>query len=129
MTNYNIADLITRINGNIHLKNNINIPYTKDIYQILTLLTKLGLLKINYVDTLKINNLAFINITFINLAELKTNKLSLISKPGKRIYTSYKSLKDFNHGHKLYILRTSKGIISSQTALKLKLGGELLIKL
>jgi small subunit ribosomal protein S8 len=54
--------------------------------------------------------------------------LQLISKPGKRIYIGYKNLKDFNNGYKLYILRTSKGIISSQTAIKYKIGGELLMK-
>ena len=55
--------------------------------------------------------------------------LTLISKPGRRIYIGYKELKDFNNGFKLYILRTSKGIISSQTAFKHKIGGELLFKI
>lgn len=55
--------------------------------------------------------------------------LTLVSKPGKRIYISYKDLCNFNNGFKTYLLRTSKGIITSQTALKKKLGGELLIKL
>jgi hypothetical protein len=55
--------------------------------------------------------------------------LTLVSKPGKRIYISYKDLCNFNNGFKTYLLRTSKGIITSQTALKKKIGGELLIKL
>jgi small subunit ribosomal protein S8 len=62
------------------------------------------------------------------ISQKPKNKLTLVSKPGKRIYVGYRDLKDFNHGFKTYILRTSKGIITSQTAIKLKIGGELLIK-
>ena len=55
--------------------------------------------------------------------------LTLVSRPGRRVYVSYKDIKDFNSGHKSYLIRSSKGIITSQTALKLRLGGELLIKI
>lgn len=60
----------------------------------------------------------------INKISTQQQKIKLISKPGKRIYTSYKDLVGAT-----YIVRTSQGVISSQTALKLKLGGELLAKL
>ena len=75
-----------------------------------------------------------INSLLIKLGVLASHKDNIprgantliISKQGKRKYISYKELNDFNHGVKSYILRTSKGIITSQTALKHKLGGELL---
>jgi ribosomal protein S8 len=61
--------------------------------------------------------------------ETKKNLLTLVSKPGRKIFISYKDLKDLNSGFKLYILRTSQGIITSQTALKNKIGGEVLFKI
>lgn len=186
MVNYNIADLISRINNNfIANKSLVYIPKTKDNYQILTQLTKLGIINIigdvkikdnkkqefiqiklypfcinssttvlyslrekqlnfitpfNYIrethlENLNLKKLDIKNISFYSplndsLQNIKSKKfLKLISKPGKRVYISYKNIKDFNHGHKLYLLRTSKGIISSQTAIKYKIGGELLLKI
>lgn len=207
MVNYYIADLISRINNSVQLNKNLTyIPYTKDNYQILIQLNKLGLIQIhnifsldggvskfspipqcdlsNFLDYKKLKNIkkfhkyiiisfnkhsSFFPLSSNNMADIsqsgkgevakaalrrdKTNdnsqqaaikqynkdllsliesqfkfKLSLISKPGRRIYIKYKNLKDFNKGFKLYLIRTSQGIITSQTAIKNKLGGELLLK-
>jgi len=59
--------------------------------------------------------------------------IKLISKPSRRIYRSYKELSAsrpsfLKGGYRTLILRTSKGIIDSTTALKFCLGGELLAK-
>jgi ribosomal protein S8 len=188
MINYNIGDLVARINNSYRAgKGELSIPFSKDNYQVLTQLTKLGVVvscstnveetnassatprqtikvvlkknlnSLNYApfcgakghqrfpsgrhasgeilnskDSLGSlffsENLESGNKTIsCNIA--KKNILTLVSKPGKRIYISYKDLCNFNNGFKLYLLRTSKGIVSSQTALKNKIGGELLIKL
>ena len=182
MVNYNIGDLVTRINNSYRAGSGCNPPQvlvekTKDNYQILNLLIKLGCLaNINnptnlnkysdvahnsvYLTTRQTADIGnphkvgaqgatckqvaegvkyFIVDLNVNsddtqprkatlISQKPKNKLTLVSKPGKRIYIGYKDLKDFNHGFKTYILRTSKGIITSQTAIKLKIGGELLIK-
>lgn len=249
MINYNIADLVSRINNNYIAANHlVDIPYTKENYEILTQLTKLGIINIIRdknmsqkdsilsppLSTTKFTNLRgpvggreeksekvigsikkqeFIKIqlypfseakishrensyslfppTFVEPSSAQRNPivlnnskgllgtreqqkkeeksnsnyptglrkeiesvnekverkisfyyplnesqqkikskkiLKVVSKPGKRVYISYKDIKDFNHGHKLYLLRTSKGIISSQTAIRYKIGGELLLK-
>lgn len=48
MVNYYIADLISRINQSNQLNKNLTyIPYTKDNYQILIQLNKLGLIRIH----------------------------------------------------------------------------------
>lgn len=197
MINYNIADLVSRINNVIATNGRnslVQVPYTKDNYQIFIQLTKLGVLNIvdnnstslvpqmksqvNYItakvqlltapeaakptidnqhliDQRAITQNSFANsvieskLTQSNVVfeSMKKSallphhskgegrtaqhklKLKLISKPGRRVYVSYNDIKDFNHGFKLYLLRTSKGIISSHTAINLKIGGELLIKL
>jgi ribosomal protein S8 len=85
----------------------------QETYAINSLLIKLGIISSHKENIL-------------NKPNQKKYNIVRISKQGKRKYISYKELNDFNHGFKLYILRTSKGIITSQTALKNQLGGELL---
>lgn len=53
--------------------------------------------------------------------------LKLISKPGRRVYMSCEDLE--NHkGPSIYILSTNQGILSSQEALKKRVGGEVIAK-
>ena len=59
--------------------------------------------------------------------------LTVVSKPGRRIYVGYrsasiKSNQGGKQGYSTYILRTSKGIISATNAIKNKVGGEVLLK-
>lgn len=145
MVNYQIADLVTRINNTFIARNSyLEVPYTKDNYDILNVLNKLGIVEIvfnppqnkgNHYKLEKNQNGVMIGVIITlmvcsNSEILEPKKfLHIISKPSKRCYISYKKLKDFNHGYKSYILRTSKGIISSQTAIKEQIGGELLLKI
>lgn len=57
------------------------------------------------------------------------NYIQLISKPGKRSYWTYKQLHTYLTSHKgsIIILSTNKGILNSDQALKLKIGGEALL--
>ena len=48
------------------------------------------------------------------------------SRPGQRIYVSSQNIPRVLDGLGISILSTSKGIISNKTAIKLKVGGELL---
>ena len=48
------------------------------------------------------------------------------SRPGQRIYVGSQDIPRVLDGLGISILSTSKGVISNKTALKLKVGGELL---
>lgn len=132
MVNYNIADLVSRINNSKKANKSsfIKIPLTKDNYQIITQLENLGIVQllIDNKNKFTLNNNIKKNI-LINILYDNKLKLNLVSKPGKRIYFRCKDFKDFNHGHKQYLVRTSKGIISTQTAIRENLGGEVLLKI
>jgi len=52
--------------------------------------------------------------------------VKIYSKPGKRIYYSYKELKPVLSGLGFSIISTPKGILTNIEAKKLKVGGELL---
>jgi len=51
-----------------------------------------------------------------------------VSKPGRRVYYSIKDILNTDSSE-LYILSTSKGILSSTKANRMKLGGEALFKI
>lgn len=54
--------------------------------------------------------------------------LKLISKPGQRIYSSYQDLQS-TRDRSVVFLSTSKGVLSGSEARKIKVGGELVIKI
>ena len=62
----------------------------------------------------------YINIYYV--------KISCVSRPGKRVYTSVKSLWDVHKGLGFLILSTPKGVLSDKEARQLNVGGEILCK-
>jgi small subunit ribosomal protein S8 len=125
-----ISDTLTRLrNASKVFHKYVLIKYKKNIVTILEILKKKGLI-INY----KMESSKYI------LIELKYNgwwiknplfsNIILISKPSKRIYSGYKhfskSMKNINLKNGLLIVSTSSGIMTSQEAIQLKKGGEIL---
>lgn len=51
-----------------------------------------------------------------------------ISKPGCRSYFKYKNLAKAYNGLGIYIISTSKGVMTDYNAHKLKIGGEVLCR-
>ncbi len=66
------------------------------------------------------------NTLLLSLNLSKIQKLQRVSKPGQRIYVSYKKLPRLIGGIGFYILSTSKGILTNIEAKRDKSGGELL---
>jgi len=56
------------------------------------------------------------------------NELTRLSKPGRRVYVKADEIPKVKSGRGLVLISTSKGVITGQEAVKLRLGGELLLK-
>jgi small subunit ribosomal protein S8 len=56
------------------------------------------------------------------------SEIHRVSRPGKRIYSSICSLSGYYNHMGIYILSTSRGVISDRTARVLGVGGEVLCK-
>ncbi len=52
--------------------------------------------------------------------------LDRVSKPGRRVYTKIKDLKQINNGLGIVVLSTPKGVLSDGKARELNVGGEVL---
>lgn len=85
MINYNLADLLARINVayRAHLKS-IKVLKTKLNIQFLYLLYKIGLLKSFYISTN--GNTVLVCLKYKKNGQPLMHSLDLVSKPSKRVY-------------------------------------------
>ncbi len=125
----NIADMLTRIrNGQKSKLMSISLPCSKIKCAILDVLKKEG-----YIKGYKILTNNFLNYIEVDLKYSLNGKPAIceihrVSKPGKRIYSSIDKLKGYYNNMGIYIVSTSKGILSDREAHIQKIGGEVICK-
>lgn len=120
-----IIDLVIRIkNGYMSKKPVIESPHSKYKEAILKKLTGLKFIE-SYVVEGDIKKNIRINLSYEEGKPAITD-VKIYSKPGMRLYISYKNLKPVLSGFGYSVLSTSKGIMTDREAKKAKLGGELL---
>lgn len=56
------------------------------------------------------------------------NMLDRVSKPSRRVYSKIKKVKPVGNGFGIYVLSTSKGVMSDAEAKESNVGGEILCK-
>ena len=120
-----IIDLVIRIkNGYMARKEVITSPYSAYKEAILKKLFELKFIESYEVEgDVKKNMVIKLKYEEGNPA---ITDVKIYSKPGMRLYISYKNLKPVLSGFGYSVLSTSKGIMTDREAKKAKLGGELL---
>ena len=123
-----IADLITRIRNAIQVsKNEVSVPTSKLKVAVIE-----GLKKGGYIEDYNIEKTHPRDILHILInkdgASSRINEISKVSKPGRRIYTSADEIPTVKSGRGIVLISTSKGVMSGQEAKKLRLGGEILVR-
>ena len=120
-----IIDLVIRIkNGYMAKKEIIESPHSKYKEAILKKLMNLKFIE-SYSVKGEIKKNIIINLSYEEGKPAITD-IKIYSKPGMRLYISYKNLKPVLSGFGYSVLSTSKGIMTDREAKKAKLGGELL---
>ncbi|MCS7231124.1 MAG: 30S ribosomal protein S8 [Elusimicrobiota bacterium] len=121
-----IADMLTAIrNATLVKKDKVDILYSKLKLEIIRILKEEGFIA-NYKKVDSVNNKSYIRV-FLKYTpnnESVIREIVRVSKPGRRIYRSYKDLKSDNIT--VYILTTPKGVITDKKAKELKVGGEVI---
>ena len=123
-----VADLITRIRNAILVgKTEIRVPTSK-----LKLAVAEGLKKANYIDSVEVEANEPRGILHIVINQPGSNaritEIAKVSKPGRRVYASVEEIPRVKSGRGIVLISTNKGIMTGQEAKKLRLGGEVLIK-
>ena len=120
-----IIDLVIRIkNGYMAKKETIESPCSKYKEAILKKLVNLKFIK-GYKIKGEIKKNMIIDLAYEE-GKPAISDIKVYSKPGMRVYISYKNLKPVLSGFGFSILSTSRGIMTDREAKKAKLGGELL---
>ncbi|MBP7738030.1 MAG: 30S ribosomal protein S8 [Spirochaetes bacterium] len=125
-----IADMLTRIRNAVkagHLI--VDVPSSKMKVSIAKILKDEGFIK-NY----KLNDDNRQKILRIYLKYSEENQpailnLTRISKPGRRVYIKAEELIPIYNNIGIWIISTSKGIITNKTAKKMNVGGEILCEI
>ncbi len=123
-----VADMLTRIrNANKALHDRVEMPNSKLKEQIARILTEEGYVRDYYVEERGLPyKVLVIELKYGRSRERVLNGLKRISKPGRRIYAGKDRLPRVLGGMGTAILSTSRGVITSRTAEKEGIGGEVI---
>ncbi|NBV07021.1 MAG: 30S ribosomal protein S8 [Proteobacteria bacterium] len=128
-SNHPVSDLITRVkNGYLAKKTTISSPVSKLRENILKILKEEGFI-LNY-SKAKDGSVEKFNIHLkYHYSNPVVSEISVISKPGRRVYCKADEIPSVKNGLGMVIISTSKGVFSDHEARLQKLGGEVLLKI
>ena len=124
-----IADLLTRIrNANIRQKDRVDVPMSKMKMEVVRVLKEEGFIanfKTLYNGTNKQGTIR-VFLKYSPTKEAVIRGIKRVSKPGLRVYGSYKDIPRVRGGFAVTILSTSQGVMTGRQAKEKKVGGEIL---
>jgi len=123
-----IADLLTRIRNAIMVgKTEIRVPSSK-----LKVTVAKELKKAHYLTDVKVESAKPRDILVVTINKPGENatitEITRLSKPGRRVYVAASDIPKVKSGRGMVLISTSKGVIPGHSAVKQRLGGELLLK-
>lgn len=119
-----IGDMFTRIrNGFMASRETVLVPYSKGKEAVLKVLVNNQV--VDSYEKLE-KGLKKTLILKLSTHRVKPLEIKRVSKPGCRIYLTYKRLYSYKGGQGFLIISTARGVIDSEQAKKLKVGGEIL---
>ena len=124
MTNYPIADFLTRLNNARMAKiKEVSLTSTKYIKAAATALKKTGYLE----EVNEKQGVLTVRLTYKKKEPLMLG-LKIISRPGLRIYKGADELAKIK-SPSIFLVSSPKGVISSREAIKARLGGEVIAEI
>ena len=123
-----VADLLTRIRNAVMVgKNEIRVPSSK-----LKFTVARELKKANYLSEVKVESAKPRDVLVVTINQpgenATINEITRLSKPGRRVYVGANDIPKIKNGRGMVLISTSKGVVPGHTAIKQRLGGELLLK-
>jgi small subunit ribosomal protein S8 len=122
-----IADMLTRIrNANAIRREKVDIPFSGIKSNIAAILKEEGFIRdFTAFGEGKLKTLR-VFLKYGPKQEFLINRITRVSKPGCRRYTSIADLEPVVDGIGTAVISTSKGVLSDRKARKLNVGGEIL---
>ena len=121
--NYPVGDFLIRVkNAALAGKPVVSVPNTSLVFAASKVLESEG-----FISNVKVDDGVLTASIARYAKESKLLGLELVSRPGLRRYVGVQELSSLR-GPEIYVISTSKGVMSSKEALKKVLGGELIAK-
>ncbi len=121
-----IADMLTRIRNAATIKaEKVDIPASRIKLEIAKALKEEGFIRVYKILKDKKQGILRISLKYVNSNCVITG-LKRVSKPGRRVYTSYRDVPTVMGGVGVAILSTPQGIMTDGGCRKEKIGGEIL---
>jgi len=134
-----ITDMLNRIrNAQAVFKPTVSIPFSKLKYELAKILEKQGFVEKAERKGRKTEKSIELTLKYIDKkpaeGEARQRRPSIsglkrISKPGQRIYNSWRDIRRVRGGFGMSIISTSKGLKTNKEARRQKLGGEVLCEI
>ncbi|MDY6968374.1 MAG: 30S ribosomal protein S8 [Spirochaetota bacterium] len=125
-----IADMLTRIRNAVKAGYiRVDIPPSRIKVAIARILKNEGFIKNYKIIDDKKHKLLRLYLKYGQNKEPVIFNLKRISKPGRRVYVKAEELKPVLNNVGIWILSTSKGVISNKVAKKLNIGGEVICEI
>ena len=122
-----VADMLTRIrNANKALQDRVEMPSSKLKEQIARILEEEGYIRDFHVSESGTHPTLVVELKYGRGRERVLSGLRRVSKPGRRIYAGKDRLPRVLGGMGTAILSTSRGVITSRTAEREGIGGEVI---
>lgn len=122
-----LGDMLTRIrNGQMARKSSVRTPASKLRANVLEVLKREGYIR-GYSEATSATDKPELEIELKYFeGEPVISRVARVSKPGRRVYSNVKDLPRESSGLGIYILSTSRGVLSDAEAREQRVGGELL---
>lgn len=122
-----IADMLTRIrNASMVRHTQVVMPSSKIKVEIAKILAKEGFIQGYSVVDEKPYAKLVIGLKYTGRAKSVITGIQRISKPGRRVYTSYKDIPWVRSGLGISIVSTPSGLMTGRNARRAKVGGEII---
>lgn len=126
---HSISDLVCRIkNGSSAGKDVAVVPFSSVREEVLKILKEEGFISGYTISGNDVKKVLTVCLKYYGSSPV-INNLSVVSKPGKRVYCPASAIPVVKNGFGLAILSTSAGIITNHNAKDKNLGGEILLKI
>ncbi len=125
-----IADMLTRIRNALkagHLV--VDVPSSKMKVSIAKILKDEGFIKNFKLNDDNRQKVLRVYLKYSEVNQPAILSLTRISKPGRRVYIKAEDLRPVYNNIGIWILSTSKGIVTNKTAKKMNVGGEVLCEI
>ena len=122
-----IADMLTRIRNGLRIgRASVDVPSSRVKVGVAEALVREGFIRAFEVVEGEIRNTLRLELKYSPKGQRVIRYIQRVSKPGQRVYASFRELRPVMHGLGIHVISTPRGIKSDRECRRERVGGEIL---